>query len=153
MTPQDLELYRKTCVRIEPLAIQEEYVRTPSDIAFWSEQYAMMYREWQLSKFNREQEWGRAVKRAREALSHDPTPGGTSGRGKPTVDAVEAEALIDTNYVDAKKQEIMLEAEKVRLAGMMDAIRTKRDMLVSLGAHIRSEIEQGMYIKDREQEP
>lgn len=142
MTPEDLELYRQACVRIVPEAIQEEYVRTPSDVSYWSEQHALVYREWQLAKFTREQEWGAAVTRARAELA--------SFGGKATVDAVEAEAINDRKFVKAKRDELTLEGEKVRLAGMMEALRTKRDMLVSLGAHLRTEMEQNILIKERE---
>jgi hypothetical protein len=143
VSPEDLEAYRKACVRIEPELIQEEYVRTPSDLAYWSEQHALIHREWQLAKFAREQEWGSAVTRARAELSS------YGGKG-PTVDAVEASAINDPAYVKTKRDEIFLEAERVRLIGMVDAIRTKKDMLVSLGAHIRAEMERDPMIKERE---
>jgi hypothetical protein len=142
VTPEDLEQYRRACVRIEPVCIQEEYIRMPSDLSYWSEAHALMYREWQLAKLAREQEWGRAVGRARAQLA------GAPGRG-PTVDAVEAYAINDPEFVAAKTNEIQLESERIRLLGMVEALRTKRDMLVSLGAHIRSEMEHDPMIRER----
>lgn len=147
MTPEDLEKYRQACVRINGDFISDEYIRIPSDTAWWSSQYALIYREWQLAKFAREQEWGAAVDRARATLLSE--RGSTGSRG-PTVDQVEAQAINDRAYVQAKRQEIEFEGEKVRLAGMLEALRTKRDMLVSLGAHLRSEMEQGISIKERD---
>lgn len=145
MSPEDLEAYRRACVRIEPMAIQEEFVRVPSDLAYWSESHSNLYREWQLAKFTREQEWGAAMARARALLSSKAVGGG--GR-RPTVDQVEGEAVNDETYVAAKRNEVFLEAETKRLAGMIDAVRTKRDMLVSLGAHIRAEMEHDPVIKE-----
>ena len=63
------------------------------------------------------------------------------------MDQVEAEAVNDPKYVEAKRNEVYLEAETKRLVGMVDAVRTKRDMLVSLGAHIRAEMEHEPLIK------
>lgn len=143
MTPEDLEEYRRACVRIEPMAIQDEFIRVPADLAYWSESHSNLYREWQLAKFSREQEWGAAMARARASLSSEKQ----GGRG-PTVDQVEAEAVNDPKYVEAKRNEVYLEAETKRLVGMVDAVRTKRDMLVSLGAHIRAEMEHEPLIKE-----
>jgi hypothetical protein len=142
VTPEDLEQYRRACVRIEPEAIQDEYVRVPSDLSYWSEMHANTYREWQLAKFDREQEWGAAVTRARATLA--------SERAKATVADVEASAINDPAYVEKKRQEVYLEAETKRLLGMVEAIRTKRDMLVSLGAHIRAELERDPLIREHE---
>lgn len=146
MTPEDLEEYRRACVRIEPMAIQDEFIRVPADLAYWSESHSNLYREWQLAKFAREQEWGAAMARARASLSSEKQ----GGRG-PTVDQVEAEAVNDPKYVEAKRNEVYLEAETKRLVGMVDAVRTKRDMLVSLGAHIRAEMEHEPTIREREE--
>lgn len=146
MSPEDLEAYRRACVRVEPEAIQDEYVRVPSDLAYWSEMHANCYREWQLAKFTREQEWGAAVTRSRAMLSSER---GGSGRG-PTVDQVDAVAVTDEGFVKAKRDEVYLEAETKRLAGMVDAVRSKRDMLISLGAHIRAEMERDPLIKEPE---
>lgn len=142
VSPEDLEAYRRASIRIEPLQIQDEYVRVPSDLAYWTEMHATIYREWQLAKFSREQEWGAAVNRARSELS--------SRGGKATVSDVEAYAINDPAYVKAKRDEVHLEAERQRLLGMVEAVRTKRDMLVSLGAHIRAELEHDPIIKERE---
>jgi len=146
MSPEDLEEYRRACVRIEPMAIQEEYVRVPSDLAFWSESHANLYREWQLAKFDREKEWGFALERSR-AMLHSEGVKNARGGG-PTVDQVEARAVSDETYAVAKRNELFLEAETKRLYGMVDAVRTKRDMLVSLGAHIRAEMEHDPMIKE-----
>jgi hypothetical protein len=126
VTPEDLEAYRRACIRIEPLTIQEEYVRVPADLAFWSEQHSVVFRAWQIAKFEREQEWGRAVARARTELLSERQ--GAAGRG-PTVDQVEALAVNDPTYVQMKQDEIHLEAERQRLLGMIQSIQAKRDMV------------------------
>lgn len=142
LNPSELEAYRRACLRIEPLAISEEYVRTPSDIAYWSSQYAEVYEAWQLAKFDREREWGGALARARFEL-------GPAKRGAVTTADLEGAAVNDAQYVNAKRQEILLEAEKIRLSGVLEALRAKKDMLVSLGAHVRQEIQSEIWINTR----
>lgn len=141
MTPQDLEAYRQACVKIDELCLNEEFIRTPADVAYWSDQYSIIYREWQLAKCDREQAWGAAIKRAKNELY-------TLGEKRPTVADCESGALNDDLYAQAKRREINFEAEKIRLSGMLEALRTKRDMLVSLGANHRAELQQGLCIKE-----
>jgi len=39
--------------------------------------------------------------------------------------------------------------EKIRLYGVIDAVRTKRDMLISIGAQVRAEMESDPSIRER----
>lgn len=143
MSPQDLEEYRRACVRIDEDLLNQEFIRTPADVAYWSEQYSIIYREWQLAKLAREQVWGASLRAAKNELH-------SLGATRPTVADIEGEAINAVDYVQAKRQEIELEAEKVRLSGMLEALRTKRDMLVSLGANHRSEMQHGLFIKEEQ---
>ena len=140
----DLDEYRRRCVSIDQFAIQEEYALVPADMAFWSDQHADTYRAWQLCKLEREKEWGSAQLRARQKL-------GARGGKAPTVGEVEAEALQDAPYTELRRQEIYLETETKRLQGLLEALRTKREMLISLGAHLRQEYWQDPAIKEKKQ--
>jgi len=59
---------------------------------------------------------------------------------KPNLDQLKGAALCSQRYIDAKAREATAESERHRARGRVDALSTKRDMLISLGAHIRLEL-------------
>lgn len=144
--------YLDECVKIEPLALEEEFIRTPSDLSYWNEQYAAAFVAWKKSKLAREQIWNLLYRELGSDGSIVARPG---SRGV-TVADVEAATITDVRYLVSCTAEIVAEGEKVRLAGIMETLRTKRDMLISLGAHMRSTMQQGItlhtpeYIEQRE---
>lgn len=141
MSATDPTNYLRECVRIEPMALEEEFVRVPSDLAYWNEEYSKIYQFWLERKMIREQVQAMVQTECRERLE------ATKKGGKPTVGEVENEMLLDTRYQQAKSKEIQAESEKVRLAGVLDALRSKRDMLISLGAHMRAEMQNDPMIR------
>ena len=128
----DLAAYQEQCVVLEPLAIQEEYVRLPADLAYWNEQYATAFGAWLNAKVMSKVTHARLYKEHQDRLL-------CSGKGKVTISEVESALDMDERNIDAMLDEADKEAEKVRLAGVCEAIRAKKDMLISLGATIRSE--------------
>jgi hypothetical protein len=124
------------CVAIEPMALQEEFSRVPSDIAYWNEVYAQAYQAWLELKLARERTWAQAYQEKQSFL----LTLGKSGRG-PTVGEIEAEVTQSSEYLEVRSKEIAAETEKIRTGGMVDALRSKRDMLISLGAHQRAEMQ------------
>ena len=60
---------------------------------------------------------------------------------KITVDMVKAAIDSHDDYVAAQRKTIDAEVEKNECFGRLDAIRSKRDMIVSLGAQIRAEMQ------------
>ena len=131
-------------VHIEPLALSEEFARVPSDIAYWNEVYAQSYHVWLELKLARERTWAQLYQEKQSFL----LTLGKSGKG-PTVGEIEAEVTQAPEYLEVRSREIQAEAEKIRSYGMVDALRSKRDMLISLGAHQRAEMEHDPVIRER----
>lgn len=119
-------------VRIEPMVLTEEMVRTPSDIAYWNERYSNVYQAWLEAKYSRERVFADLSKATHASL--------IAQKGKATIAEVESLVLTDPEYVKARSIEIVTETEKVRLGGVMEALRAKKDMLISIGAHMRAEM-------------
>lgn len=145
MTQANVEEYLRASTQINEFALQEEFLRLPADIAYWNTQYAEAHKANLIAKLDREKAWAAAVKAARVVLS----PKGPSGGKGPTVADVEAEALEDPNYTQAKLWEIHTEVEKVKLSGTLDSLRAKQSMLITIGANQRAELQQGLHINER----
>ena len=133
MQEQTPEEYLQDCVKIEPLCIEEEYIRLPGDMAYWNSRYSDVYRHWLEMKVARDLAHNRLLMEHRELLLAKSTS------GRVTAAEVESHVVQDPIYLDAKAKELVAESEKIRLYGVMEALRAKRDMLISLGAHIRQE--------------
>lgn len=130
----DADEYLRECTKLEPTLITEEFVRLPADLAYWNERYAKAYRAWLEAKIDTEQ-----VTAVRSMEIRDRQMAIAKG-GRVTISEVEQALHVDLGYQRARHKEVIAESEKVRLYGVLDALRTKREMLVSLGAHIRAEM-------------
>lgn len=128
----EVEQYLRDCVNIEPLALNEEFIRLPADVAYWNERYSKAYRGWSTAKVELDRIRAQKNLEIREAAK--------TGGGKVTEAYVESLIEVDPAYVNSRMTLIEAEVEKTRLYGVLDAIRTKREMLVSLGAQIRQEM-------------
>lgn len=129
-----------TVVAVEPLALEEEFVRVPSDLAFWNERFARAQRAVLLEK---------AVLERVEAELSELHRGMLKAAGKATDAMVEERVHRDPTYQRQKKAVADAEYEKLRAYGVVDAIRTKRDMIISLGAHIRAEMARDPVVRDK----
>lgn len=129
----DLDAYLKDSVRIESFAIEEEFIRLPADLAFWNEQYAQAYKAWQEQKLELERLNATLSLAIRDELQ-------AQNKGRVTLAEIEQVLHTIDQYKNTKQREIELEAEKVRLYGVVDAVRSKKEMLISLGAHLRFEM-------------
>jgi len=151
----EVEPYLLDCVTIEPLMIQEEFVRVPRDLAYWNQRYSDAYErlltakhEWERTKATAELRI-RAVNEDAMAVEAETTPDdakpkpakGRARGGGLTEAAVAARLLLDDAVYAARVAYIAAEAEKNHLAGVLDAVRSKRDAVVSIGAHIRAEMQ------------
>lgn len=137
----EVEQFLYDSIRIEPVALQEEYVRMPADLAYWNARFASAYERFattkvQLSRLE-------ALKRIehRERLLAD-TP-------KVTESMVEAAVAGDPSVQEIQDDLIAAEVDKVRMNGVVDAVRTKRDMLVSVGAHVRAEMQHDPMVRNQ----
>ena len=130
----------KDSVDIEPMALEQEYQRVPSDLAYWNERYARALKVHLTCKAGEKTYEAYLKIEHREAL-HAAREGEKSGSGRVTESMVEAAVLTDPRYQKFQDERVNAEVEKVRIAGILDALRAKKDMLVSLGAHVRQEME------------
>lgn len=129
-----MTLQLEDCVRIVPEALEEEFVRVPGDMAYWNNLYANAYQLWLEAKLARELLYAQIYKSEKSRLL-------ASSKGRVTEGEVESEVLADHAYQNARVREIQTESDKLRLHGIMEAIRSKRDMLISIGAHQRAEMQ------------
>lgn len=134
--------FLRDAVSIDPLALNSEFIRLPADIAYWGERYASIFQEYSLLKAKRETLYSQLYVEIGWKIAE------RTGK-KATVAEVEAEVTGDENYLNAKTAEIIAESEKVRLYNALEALRTKRDMLISLGAQIRLEQQNDPIIRER----
>lgn len=130
---KDEEKYLSECVTIEPLAIQEEYIRLPADMSYWNARYADAVRGHLLAKHELERVEAQQQLEQREKLAAE-------GK-KPTEAMVSSAVLMSDEYNKAKLASIEAEVAKTRAAGRVDDLHSKREMLISMGAHIRKEMD------------
>lgn len=130
----DPDEYLRECVRIDDFDIQAEYIRLPADLAYWNSRYADAYRDWNSSKLELDMLCSTLSLAIRDELINQ------AKGGRVTLAEVEQVLHTTPQYRDAKQKEILAEADKARLYGVVDAIRAKKEMLISLGAHIRLEM-------------
>lgn len=138
----DPDKYLEECLKIEPLAIEEEFIRVPADLAFWNDRYASVYQHFHEMKLAREQLYHHLYKQFGDDML-------TRQVKKPTIVEITAAVETDPEFLIARTAEITADAERVRLYGIMDSLRSKRDMLISLGAHIRALMNQDPMIKQQ----
>lgn len=120
------------CVEIDQFSLDKEYTNLPGQLAYWNGQYADVYRAHQMAKLRREQEYRRLFSSSAAYLR--------ASNPKTTVGDIEAAVEGDPGYSAVRTDEVELEAETRRLAGVCEAMRGKLQMLISLGAHIRAEM-------------
>jgi hypothetical protein len=129
----------RSATQIEPIAINEEFVRLPGDLAYWNGVYADAVRN--LLDAQRLSDAGEA--RIREGYRAKVTE-------KVTEKYLDSCVAMDADFAKLREAEDDAEANKARAAGIVDAIRAKREMLVSLGAHMRAEMQPGPTINTME---
>lgn len=127
------EGYLRECIEIDRDNVNSEFVRVPSDLAFWNEKYADA-----LGRYLRAERHVKSIKaliepEVREQLIAD--------NGKTTEPRVKAAIESDARVRHAYRRFIDADVERTRIFGRIDAIRAKKDSLISLGAQLRSELE------------
>lgn len=130
---QTVEPYLRASLRINPDDIQEEFVRVPGDLAYWNSRYADAQRAQLTAELDEKVLKAELEAPVRLAL--------ISAGAKVTESMVKAGVESHDDYVQAQRHTIDCEVEKSKCFGYLDAIRSKRDMIISLGAHIRAEMQ------------
>ena len=126
------EKYATECVKLEPTALEEEFVRYTPDLAYWGGQLADAKREAALVKLARDTAASDLDSAGRDALA---------GEKKPTEAAVSAWVQKHPLMQESERALIAAEYHVDRVRAVYDAIRAKRDMLVGLGAQARAEMQ------------
>jgi len=129
----ELESYLRDCVNIDPLEVQAEFIRLPGDLAYWNARYARALRAHLTSKIAVNVTYARLEPKLRMAI--------TDAGGKATEAMVKSAVEGNADYILAQERAVEAEVEKNEVYGALDAIRSKKEMLISLGAHMRSELE------------
>jgi len=123
-------------IDINPLNIAEHFQRVPAELAYYNQQYADAVSDYLISKAKCDRAHAVAYVDLAEA---------TDSRGKKlTVAAIEAAIQLDAEYQAAKAAFISSEANKQELRGKVDVVSAKKEMLISLGAHLRVEMSDPM---------
>lgn len=134
-TAEDEGEYLKQSVEIIPEAIQEEFVRVPVDLAYWGERYAEAVKEFLTAEHERKTLYATLRLQVRELAA--------SKGEKLTEKDCDAWVEQTPKFQQAKLAEIEAEAAKIAAKARLDAVTAKRDMCMSLGAHIRAEMSPG----------
>ncbi len=136
-----LEAFLRKCVRIDPLDLSNEFVQLSGQLAYWNDRYADALREFLISKVDLEVLKGQLQPLVRQAL--------LDAGGKTTEAQVTSAIETHDEVIDAKNRLVHAEVEKNRLYGALDAIRSKKEMLISLGAHMRAEMGGDPMLRDQ----
>lgn len=132
---REVDAYYFDSIYIQPEALQEEFARVSMDFAYWSAQATDAYEAQQMAELD--------VKRAKARLYvvNRTTLEMESPNGKTTEAQVEAAVVNDPEMVAAEITRIQADVARDRAKLTLEAIRIKKDMLVSLGAHERTEMQ------------
>lgn len=124
--------YLRECARINPEDIQTEFERIPGQLAYFNAQYAGALNAHLVAEIDVKVTRARVYTAVREAM--------IAKGGKPTEEYMKA--LIESNedYIEQQYIASAAETKKNDLYGKLDAIRSKKEMLISLGAHLRAEL-------------
>jgi hypothetical protein len=135
--------YLEQCVSIRGVeALEEEFISIPAQVAYWNERLARASDAYFRAEVAR--------KRISARLHHEEKARLSVAGGKgPTVGDIDAAVELHPEMVEAGDKEIDAAVEKDRLRGVLDALRTKRDMLMQLGSKMRIEMEHDPVIRER----
>ena len=139
---QPFDDYLFDCVTIDENDLTSEYVRVPADMAYWGKRAADAERDHLLAKVRVEEAEASAQQRARDRLENDPsTKRVTEAMVTAAAQQDPALRLAQQVYADAA-------ATRKEVAGYLSAIAAKRDMLISLGATQRHEMNADLTIRE-----
>ena len=141
----EVEQYLHESVTTDRTDINSEFTRVAGDLYYWGERYAQA--EGALAEAKAEYDVVHAglYQKYRSVLEARAAKAAETAKPKKAplrvTDAQVESALLKSNEHTLAKQEVIdCETAKVRLRGIIEAVKTKRDMLVSLGAQMRAEL-------------
>lgn len=119
------------CVDIDPIEIDEEFLRQPADLAYWHERYAQAVR--------RQLDAKHSVPQAEAEMYIDIRDNLIPGE-KMTEPNIKAHVATSQKVIDAQAELSKAESEKQRCKGYAEAVASKGNMLQSIGAKLRIEM-------------
>lgn len=138
---QDDAQYLRECVTVNQLDLNGEFVRVSADLAFCNARYAEAVEDLGRAKLRAEFNEARLYEEVRTAFLSEGT--------KPTEKMVESAIRQKEDYMASQEALIEAEGKKLRWYGLVDAVRTKRDSLISLGAQQRAEMSHDPVLRER----
>lgn len=132
--------YLRECVTIEPMALEEEFVRVPSDLAYWGAQWADAQKAASMAKLTRDQ--------VEAAIDAEHRAEAAAAGEKVTEKVIASRVLLDSRMKAVEIELIEAEARSSRARAFCDAVRAKRDMVVSLGSQVRAEMAANPSLRD-----
>lgn len=140
-------------VDVDELNLNDEYASFAGKYADWTALYARAYKKAKTTKHNDEIEWAKSFLKIQEKkkywVAEDP-----KNNKMPPLDTIKALTTLDDDRVRAHKKAILADAERERLKVFLSSIESKKEMLRSLGAKLRTEMEGDLavrdYVKDQE---
>lgn len=139
----DFDDYLFDSVTIDEDNLNGEYTRVASDLAYWAKKHGEAELNYLAAKATIKRCEGVAYERARSLLEAD------ASVAKVTEAKVEARAQQNADLEAAHSRFAQAAAWRKTVEGYADAVKTKRDMLISLGADLRKERETEPYLRDR----
>lgn len=124
--------YEHECVTVNDADITAEFMRVSSDLATWSHRRVDAQNAEAHAKLHKDEVRARACGTERAHLENT--------RGKATVADIDAAVTLSPEVHAA--EEMLIEASTAlgHVRAVCDAVMTKRDMLISLGAQLRAEM-------------
>lgn len=113
--------------------LNSEFVRLSADLAYWGEQLAEAEHEYSMAKLASEKLTAEAFVRYKEHLQ--------STQGRTTDSSVNAMVTKDHRIVASKTNLLTKTHERNRLKSVVESIRAKKEMIISLGAQMRAEMQ------------
>jgi hypothetical protein len=144
LAQEKLNEYLNKCVQIDGTAINDEFIQFPADIAYWAAQHSNA-----VKAFLRADQEHDKVRAKRWLIIREEL---LAKGDKATEKTVEASVECDAEYQEVRYRYVEAEAEKVRLAGIMEAMKSKKEMLISLGANLRVEMGSDPMIRSQQRE-
>jgi len=142
---KDVEVseYLKQCVDMVPEQINEEFSRMSADYAYWNEKYAEANRLELVTEWSEKKAYASAYlqKKMEAQVSSTKTSEAT----------LDAEVKTSQVYGRAVEEHIEARAATAHLKGVLEALKTKREMLISSGAHLRQEMQGDPIIREKMQ--
>lgn len=125
---------------IDPLLLKDEFTKISGHLARYNELYANSLRRHLKAERHKKETYARLYVEKRETAEEKLTEG-----------MIKAMVEMDEEYEQACALAIDAEVEKTRAWGRCEAVRAKKDALISLGAHVRAELSGDPKLRDYQQ--